>query len=63
MARRKPTATPAADLLPASTWQAVIDGWALQDQRERAASQAPLRLDRPMRLSDGGSYAVDQPTP
>jgi hypothetical protein len=47
-------------LLAASTWAAFVEGWELQNKREVARAQAPMRLDmskQRMRMS-GGSYAV-----
>jgi hypothetical protein len=49
-------------LLAAGTWAAFVEGWELQNKREVARAQAPMRLDmskQRMRMS-GGSYAVGQ---
>jgi hypothetical protein len=45
--------------LAATTWQAIIEGWELQNQREIARAKAPQRisLNTKMRMS-GGQYAV-----
>ena len=45
--------------LAASTWQAFVDGWDIQQRREIARAKAPQRisLNTKMRMS-GGQYAV-----
>ena len=45
-------------LLAASTWQAFVDGWDIQQRREIARAKAPQRisLNTKMRMSDGGQY-------
>ena len=46
-------------VLAASTWQAFVDGWDIQQRREIARAKAPPRisLNTKMRMS-GGQYAV-----
>ena len=46
-------------LLAASTWQAFVDGWDIQQRREIARAKAPQRisLNSKMKMS-GGQYAV-----
>ena len=45
--------------LAATTWQAFVDGWDIQQRREIARAKAPQRisLNTRMRMS-GGQYAV-----
>ena len=63
MAKQK---QPAADptVLPASTWQAFVDGWELQNQREIARASAPQRisLNTKMKMANG-SYAAGASVP
>ena len=63
MAKQK---QPAADptLLAASTWQAFVDGWELQNQREIARASAPQRisLNTKMKMANG-SYAAGASVP
>jgi hypothetical protein len=61
MAKQK---QPDPTVLPASTWQAFVDGWELQNQREIARSQSRpnLRLDRKMQMANG-SYAAGSSVP
>jgi len=64
MAKQK---QPAADptLLAASTWNAIVEGWELQNQREIARASAPMRLDMSkvkMKMS-GGSYGAGSSVP
>ena len=45
-------------LLAASTWQAFVDGWEIQQRREIARAKSPQRisLNTKMKMSDGGQY-------
>jgi hypothetical protein len=60
MAKKEPDPT----LLPASTWQAFVDGWELQNQREIARASAPQRisLNTKMKMANG-SYAAGASVP
>lgn len=51
-------------LLAASTWNAIVDGWELENQREiaRAKSRPSMRLDRKMQMANG-SYAAGATVP
>jgi hypothetical protein len=64
MAKQK---QPAADptLLAASTWNAIVEGWELQNQREIARANAPQTINMSklrMRMS-GGSYGAGSSVP
>ncbi len=46
-------------LLAASTWQAFVDGWDIEQRREIARAKSPQRIDMSkvrMKMSDGGQY-------
>ena len=61
MAKQK---QPDPTVLPASTWQAFVDGWELQNQREIARASAPQRisLNTKMKMANG-SYAAGASVP
>jgi hypothetical protein len=44
--------------LAATTWQAFVDGWDIQQRREIARAKTPQRisLNTKMRMADGGQY-------
>ena len=45
-------------VLAATTWQAFVDDWDIQQRREIARGKSPQRisLNTKMKMSDGGQY-------
>ena len=45
-------------VIAASTWQAFVDGWNIQQRREIARAKSPQRisLNTKMKMSNGGQY-------
>ena len=64
MAKQK---QPAADptLLAASTWNAIVEGWELQNQREIARANAPqtINMSKLRMKPSGGSYGAGSSVP
>jgi hypothetical protein len=61
MAKQPPTDP---TVLAATTWQAVVEGWRLQAERDRVRSQQPAttNLRTPRRMA-GGSYSAGPTVP